>query len=594
MSIRQPIISVLGHIDHGKTSLLDKIRGTAVVNREVGLITQHIGASFLPIETINDLCGPLLQRTGIRLQNVRGLLLIDTPGHAAFINLRRRGGAVSDIAILVVDVMELFQEQTFESLRILRERKTPFLIAANKIDRIAGWKTYSTSFLESFKKQLNEVQIALDEKIYEIVGTLAEEGFQSERFDRVTDFTSTIAIVPTSAITGEGIPELLMVLAGLTTQYLMQRLKTTEGPGKGVVLEVKEDPGLGFTINTILYDGTLRTGDTIIVGGLGHAIQTKVRAILVPKPLDEIREPREKFSSIKTISAAAGIKIAAPNLDNAIAGGPVLVANTLEEQEKAIETVESEIKSIRIDTESTGIILKTDTLGALEAILGILQREKIKIRKADVGYITKRDIIDATIVRESDPLAGVILAFNTKLLPDAKEEALAHGIRIFESEVIYRLIEEYLAWFKEEEALFKHAELDKLIKPGKIVFLPNFIFRRSDPAVIGVRVLGGTIQPKTVIINQSGKIIGHIQQIQDKNEAIPRAIKNQEVAISIKGGVVGRNIKEVEEEIFYTNISENDFKLLKTKFKNELTSDDKEILEEFVTIKREEKRFWGV
>ncbi len=594
MSIRQPIVSVLGHIDHGKTSILDKIRGTGVQRREAAGITQHIGASFLPVETINEICGTLIKKTGIDLQTIKGLLVIDTPGHSAFINLRRRGGAVSDIAILVIDANEGCLEQTFESLRILRERKTPFLIAANKIDRVPGWKYHAPSFLESFNHQIPAVQTTLDNRLYEIMGTLSEEGYFADRYDRVEDFTKTIAIVPTSAKTGEGIPELLMVLAGLTMQYLQHRLKTSKGAGKGVVLEVREEPGLGITIDTILYDGVIKQGDNIIVGGLKNAIQTKIRALLVPKPLDEIRDPREKFSAIKKVSAAAGIKIAAPNLEDAIAGGPVIVANTPQKQEAAIKAIESEIKSIRIDTDSSGIILKADTLGSLEALIDFLREEKIQIRKADVGFISKRDVVEAAVVKESDPLTAVILAFHTKILPDAKEEAFNQEIKIFESDVIYRLIEDYLEWLKKKEEEFKTIEYDKVIKPGKILFLPRYIFRRSEPAVIGIRVLGGVIKPKTKIINKEGKVIGVIRQLQDKSEAISQANKNQEVAMSVAGGVVGRNIKEIKDEIFYINIPEHDFKLIKEKFKKELTSDDREILEELAEIKRQTKKFWGL
>ncbi|MHA1267649.1 MAG: translation initiation factor IF-2 [Candidatus Helarchaeota archaeon] len=594
MAIRQPIVTVLGHIDHGKTSILDKIRGTGVQKREAAGITQHIGASFLPVETITEICGSLLAKTGIKLQNIKGLLVIDTPGHSAFINLRRRGGAVSDIAVLVIDVNEGCLEQTFESLRILRERKTPFLIAANKIDRVPGWKFQDPSFLTSFERQDPSVQTELDNRIYEIMGTLSEEGFLSDRFDRVSDFTKTIAIVPTSAKTGEGIPELLMILSGLTMQYLQQRLKTSKGAGKGVILEVKEEPGLGTTIDTIIYDGVIKKGDIIIVGGLKQAIKTKIRALLLPKPLDEIRDPREKFSSISKVAAAAGVKIAAPNLEDAVAGGAVLVANTPKQEEKAVQAIESEIQSIRIDTDTSGVIVKADTLGSLEALVDFLKNEKVQIRKADVGSVAKRDVIDASVVKESDPISAVILAFHTKILPDAKEEAFNLEIKIFESDIIYRLIEDYLKWVKEKENELKTVEFDKLVKPGKILFLPQYIFRRSDPAVIGIRVLGGIIRPKTKIINKNGKLIGIIRQIQDKSEAISSASKNQEVAISIAGGVVGRNIKEQDNEIFYVDVPEHDFKLIKSKFKNELTPEDKDILLELAEIKRKEKQFWGL
>ena len=594
MSIRQPIICVLGHIDHGKTSLLDKIRSTSVASREAGLITQHIGASFLPVGVISQICGSLIQKTGFQLKNIDGLLLIDTPGHAAFINLRRRGGAVSDLAVLVVDINQGFQEQTFESLRILRERKTPFLIAANKIDMVPGWKFYETSFLESFKKQPPSVQEELDKRIYEMMGILSEEGLISDRFDRVNNFTTTIAIVPTSAKTGEGIPELLMVLSGLTIQFLQQRLKISKGAGKGVVLEVKEEPGLGYTIDVILYDGVIKKNDTIIVGGLDQTVQTKIRALLLPKPLDEIRDPREKFSSINSVSAAAGIKIAAPNLEHAIAGGPVLVANSPLQQEEAIKTIDAEIKSIRIDTDSSGIILKTDTLGSLEAIVDYLRREKIKIRKADVGYVSKRDVVDAAIVKDTDPLSGVILAFNTKILPDAAEEASRQDITIYQNNIIYGLIDEYVTWFKQRSEELKSGELDKIMKSGKVEFLPQFIFHRSNPAVIGVRVLTGSIKPKASLIDATGKVIGVINQIQDKGESLPRAIRGQEIAISIKGAVVGRTIKEEPNQVFYVNLPEFDFKLLKTKFKDELTTEDKDTLEELAKIKRQEKKFWGI
>ena len=594
LSVRQPIICVLGHIDHGKTSLLDKIRSTSVASREAGLITQHIGASFLPVEVINQICGSLIQKTGFQLKNIEGLLLIDTPGHAAFINLRRRGGAVSDIAILVIDLNQGFQEQTFESLRILRERKTPFLIAANKIDMVPGWKFYDTSFLESFKKQASSVQDEFDRRIYDLMGILSEEGIMADRFDRVDNFTTTVAIVPTSAKTGEGIPELLMVLSGLTTQYLQQRLKISKGAGKGVVLEVKEEPGLGHTIDMILYDGIIKKGDTIIVGGLTHSIQTKIRALLLPKPLDEMRDPREKFSSVAKISAAAGIKIAAPDLADAIAGGPVFVANSPEQQEKAIQAIDSELKSIRIDTDSSGIILKADTLGSLEALVDNLRKEKIKIRKADVGYVSKRDVFDAAIVKESDPLSGVILAFNTKILPDAKEEAIQQDITIYENNIIYGLIDDYVAWYKQKTEELKSGELGKIMKPGKILFLPQFIFRRSNPAVIGVRVLTGLIKPKQTLIDATGKIIGIINQIQDKGESLAQAIKDQEVAVSIRNAVVGRSIKETENEIYYVNLPENDFKLLKSKYKDELTEADIETLEELAKIKRQVKKFWGI
>ena len=237
MPIRQPIVCVLGHVDSGKTLLLDKIRKTTVGLREVGGITQHIGASFFPVETLSKLVGPeaiARMKSGIEIP---GLLVIDTPGHEAFSNLRRRGGSVADIAILVVDILRGFEAQTFECIDILKARKTPFIVAVNKVDRVPGWKSEPDApFMKVYQKQDPFVREDLDNKLYDIMGTFSKQGFSSDRFDRVRDFTSTIALIPVSAKTGEGIPELLMVLIGLTQQYLKKQLQTTEGPAKGSIL----------------------------------------------------------------------------------------------------------------------------------------------------------------------------------------------------------------------------------------------------------------------------------------------------------------------------------------------------------------------
>ena len=440
---RSPIVVIMGHIDSGKTSILDKIRKTSVQLREAGGITQHIGASFFPAETIIQICGELLKSTNIKL-DIKGLLIIDTPGHEAFMNLRRRGNSVADIAILVIDINTGFQVQTYECIKILKERRTPFLIAANKLDRIPGWKSTGNTLLKSISLQADYVKRELDKKIYEIVGELSEEGFDSERFDRISNFTKTVAIVPTSAVTADGIPELLMVLSGLTMGFLKKRLNVNLGSGKGTILEVKEEVGLGITIDTILYDGIIRQNDTIVVGGKDKPIITKVKALLVPKPLDEIRDPREKFKQIDEVIAAMGVKIVSPDLkEGVVAGAPVIVARNDDEIQEAISDVQSEMKQLFISTENLGVILKADTLGSLEAIVNYLKNRNIPIRIADVGNVSKRDVTEANIVKQKDPSWSAILAFNVKILPDAKEEILENDIKIFENKIIYKLIEDF-------------------------------------------------------------------------------------------------------------------------------------------------------
>ena len=591
MPVRQPIVSVLGHIDAGKTKLLDKIRKSSVQDREVGGITQHIGASYFPVETLANICGPLFQ--GMKKDvALPGLLVVDTPGHEAFVNLRKRGGAVADIAILVVDVLRGFEAQTFECIDILKEKKTPFLVAANKIDRIPGWKPNPDStFTASYKTQDPYVQQALDENLYRIMGTFSRLGFRADKFNNVKDFQKTIAIVPTSAKTGEGVPELLAVLIGLTQQYLRSRLNTTEGPAKGTVLEVKEEPGLGITANVIIYDGVLKKGDLIVVGAKEKPIVTTIRAVFLPKPLDEIRDPRDKFSSVDSVPAAAGVKIAAPNLEDTLAGAPIYAVPSEEQLDEYVNMVSEEVEQIKIDTDLDGVILKTDALGSLEAIADSLKRNDVPIKVADVGDVSKRDVTEAAIVKEREPLHGVILAFNVKVLPDAEEEARNRNVPIFNEKTIYSLIDEYLAWLKQEDEARLGEEYNRLVKPAKIKFLPGYVFRKAKPAVIGVEVLAGKIKPRNILVKEDGRPIGEILQIQDKGKAASEANFGAEVAVSLGKAIVGRHIHE--GETFYVRVPEAHAKLLLTKFSDRLTAEEIDALKEYIMIMRVESPFWA-
>jgi len=590
--MRQPIVCMLGHVDTGKTSLLDKIRGTAVQLREAGGLTQQIGASFFPLETLVAITQRLMQNVNVKVK-VPGLLVVDTPGHEAFANLRTRGGSVADIAILVVDVMHGFENQTYESLNILKSRKVPFIVAANKIDRIEGWiSEEDRSFLESYKAQHPWVQRDLDNRIYNIMGTLSRQGINSDRFDRVRDFTRNVAIVPVSAKTGEGIGELLAVLIGLTQQYLEQRLQVSDGPARGTVLEVREETGLGTTLNAIIFDGVLRAEDTIVVGGKKGPITTKVRAILVPQPLEEIRDSRKKFDTIPQVHAAAGVKIAAPNIDDAIPGSPLIAVWDPNQLEAAVEEVSSEMERLKVMTGQTGIILKTDTLGSLEAIVESLRQKDIPIRIADIGDVSRRDVMEALSVKHEDPFLGVILAFNVKVLPDAEEEARNQKIPIFWNDIIYNLMDEYIRWAEEEREKKASKEFEALVKPGKFQVMEGYVFRRAKPAIFGARVLAGALHTNVQVINSEGERVGRISQMQDQGKPISVAEEGREVAVSMPQPVVGRHIKE--GDVLYVDIPEKHAKTLRTKFADRLTAGSLQALEELIELKRREDVLWAV
>ena len=585
MAIRQPIAVVLGHVDHGKTTLLDRIRGTSVASREPGQITQWIGASFIPAETLTKICGPLLAKFKLKIE-IPGLLFIDTPGHETFSNLRKRGGSAADVAILVIDVTKGVEPQTVESLNILRARKTPFLICCNKIDAVPGWKSKPEgSFLENKENQRPEVLVDLDNRLYTMMGTLSRYGFRADRFDRITEFVRTVALVPTSAKTGEGVPDLMAVLVGLTQSYMRSELVVTSGSAEGTVLEVNEEPGLGVTIDAMIYDGRIAVDDQIILAARGGGIiSTRVRALLLPKPHDEIRDPRDKFTRANSVDAAAGVKIAAPDLNDAIAGSPLYAVGGRASKEELEKRILAEVETVKVSTDRNGVVVKADALGSLEALTTSLEAAQVPVRIADVGDVSRRDVVEAEVVRGKDKYLAAILCFNVRLLPDAEEEIALSGIPVFKGDIIYRVLEDYSRWVEAQKAAGVKAEMELLIRPGKVRLLKGFVFRRSGPAIVGVEVLVGTIRPRYPLVSNIGKRVGIVVGIQDQGKDVAEARPGKEVAISIDKPTVGRHI--FEGDVLYVDVPPLHARVLLTKFKDYLSPSEADLLKESAELGR--------
>ncbi|AIZ57003.1 putative translation initiation factor IF-2 [Candidatus Methanoplasma termitum] len=581
MAIRQPVVSVLGHVDHGKTKLLDRIRGTSVQAREAGLITQHIGATEVPIEHIYKVCALLI---GKKKFDVPGLLFIDTPGHHSFVTLRARGGSLADLAVLVIDIREGIKPQTIESIRILRQYKTPFVIAMNKIDTIQGWiPVDGRPFVLAEKAQQQHTLDALNEKMYNIIAQLSEQNIFADRYDRIDDFTKTVALVPISAKEGEGIPDLLLVLIGLAQRFLEQQLEKGEGPGKGTILEIKEEKGLGKTMDVILYSGTLSRGDIVALGTSGAPLVTKIKAILKPKPLDEIRDPRDRFDSVKELHAAAGVKIATQNMEGAIAGAPFMVVKG--PNDPLLKELKED-SAIKIETAEKGITVKADAIGSLEALAFETKAAGIPIRKYSVGDITRRDVVEAAY---GDKANHVVLGFNVSITKDAEVEIHNHDVKVMTNQIVYKLIEEYQEWVEESK---KKTDTDKRSEfsfPAKFKVLPNCIFRASHPAIVGVRVLAGRIRIGQRLIGADGRDLGKIKSIHTGEDTLKEAKQGEEVAVGIDGVTAGRQINE--EDIVYVDLIGSAVKQLATL---DITEDEKLVLQETIEIKRKEDNFWGM
>ncbi|MBI5389472.1 translation initiation factor IF-2 [Candidatus Woesearchaeota archaeon] len=583
--IRQPICVVMGHVDHGKTHLLDCIRKTAMVAKEAGGITQTIGASVIPAETLQKICGPLLTAAKFTMK-IPGLLFIDTPGHAAFTSLRKRGGNLADIAILVVDINEGIKPQTVEAIEILRQSKTPFVVAANKIDLVRGWKKQDDFILQNISKQAPDVISALETKHYELVGKLSEMHFNAERFDRVEDYTKQIAMIPVCAKSGEGIPELLMVIMGLAQRYLESVLGVhIEGAAKGSILEVKDIKGQGKCMDVILYDGTLKQGDMIVIGSIeGYPHVTKVRGLFEPDELGEMRDAKTKFQSVKQVSAACGVRIVAPEIDNVIAGMPLFSA-TQDLLEQVKSEVTTEVEEVAFETDKEGIVVKADTLGTLDALVKMLRDKGIKINKAALGNISKKDIHEAECSREKNPLDCVILGFQVKL------EAEPTNLKVIIGDVIFHLVEQFEAWQAQERVKLQAKELEKVTRPCKFQILAGHTFRQSNPAVVGVEVMQGTLKTGMAVMKQEGRIITSVKSIQSEKENLTTVERGKQVAVSFEGVMVGRQINE--QDILYAAINEEEYQRLK-ELKKYLSPAECEVLKEVAEIMRKTNPVWGV
>ena len=583
--LRSPIVTVLGHVDHGKSTLLDNVRGTNIVDREAGSITQSIGASKLPMDTVRERAGSLFSQLGDKV-DLPGLLFIDTPGHAAFTALRRRGSSLANLAVLVVDVQDGLQPQTKEAIRILQEAETPFVIAANKIDLVHGFKTGSTSFLESYQEQSDNVQQKLDQRIYELIGELHESfGLQADRFDRVDDYQETLAIVPCSAKENIGLGEVLFVLVGLAQRFLEDDLVVSrDDAGKGVVLEVKEERGMGKTLDTILYDGYIAEDDEIVIDSLTGPIKGKIRGLFMPQELSDSRDDSAEYKRVDKAVAATGVKILSPQVtDEVISGMDVEVIR--DNDEALMDRFTTEDRDLGLDLDDEGVLAHASTLGGLEALVSILKENDVPVRQGNIGDITKKALADAQSNLEKNPEYAVVLGFNVE------QRDTAEDVGVFTSDVIYELVDDAEDFIHDRRERADRERLRKLTPPAKVRVLRDCVFRKSDPCIVGVRVLEGVLHTNTYVMSKQGEKLGMVKSIQEDGENVSRATKGDQVAVSLPDGDAERNIEV--EMLLFSDLLEDEFREYK-ELSHLLNDDLKRLIKEIAEIKRGDQPLWGV
>jgi len=571
MVLRSIVCTIIGHVDHGKSQIVETITGLNIVEKEAGRITQCINAINVPFSLIENIIGSYKHKI-----KIPGLLIIDTPGHASFTNLRKRGGSLADIAVLVIDINEGIKPQTIECIEILKHNKTPFVIAANKIDLVPGFNSKNKQLIETINSQPENVKNEIDKRIYNIVGKLTGYNFDSERFDRIDDYSKKIAIVPTSAKLKLGIPELLLVLAGLAQRFMESKLSIdVNKPAKGVVLEIKEEKGFGRTIDAIIYDGKIKTNDEIIIAGIEKPIVTKVRNLL------EYSIKNKKLVAVEEVTAACTVKIILKDSEEIFAGMPFEVVDR-NNQEKIKKELQREVEDVLIKTDKEGVVVKADSLGSLEALTSLLKENKIFIKKASLGNVNKSEIAEASA--DENPIYKTILAFNVKAIE-------SNSVKIINHNVIYKIIDDYRGWKENEIKKVEQEKLKNITRPGKINVLPGTIFRQSNPAILGVEVLSGSIAVNSPLMNDSGKPLTRIKSIQVEGENASKVEPGKQAAISLPGVTVGRQI--FENSILYTDIPEDDFRKLK-EMKNYLNPSEVQLLKDISLIKRRKNPLWGV
>lgn len=584
-TLREPIISLLGHVDHGKTTLLDRIAGSVRASKEAGGITQHIGAIEVPATSLLLMCQGILRPEQVA---VPGLLFIDTPGHRSFETLRRRGGALADLAILVVDAREGIMPQTRESLQILRHEKTPFAVALTKVDLLPGWRktTGPVGLAEQLQRSGPELLKQVDQHVYSLAEGLVEIGFSADRYDRVTDFTRNVGIVPVSAKSSVGVPELLALVVGLAQRFLKEDLRLVVGGAEATILERSEQRGLGPVGSVIIYRGQVSVGDDIVVTGREAPFVSRVRGIYRPEPPRTGKAPKHpRLASLETVRAAAGVYISAPGIEDAMPGGLFRVVRTPEEIDTVRAELDRESHPVAEIAES-GVAIHADTLGGLEALAFECRAANIPIHEAAIGSVGRATIIRMEAVK--DPTHRAVLAFNVPVLPDAIPPEAEGSARVFQGDVIYRVVEQYQQWREERRKALEVRRRLELVHPAKLQVLPGFVFRSSKPAIVGVRVLGGTLRPGVRLMRADGEEVGVLKSLQREGDSVPQAETGSELAASIDGAVIGRNLHE--NDVLLVALSEG---VVRTLRKVELTADEQAILQEIIQLHLASSPFWG-
>ncbi|KAL0238786.1 hypothetical protein PCE1_004478 [Barthelona sp. PCE] len=589
---RAPIVTILGHVDTGKTSILDFIRSTHVQADEAGGITQQIGASFFPVEKVIEIADEL-PVTRNHTYKLPGVLVIDTPGHESFSNLRSRGSNMANFAILVIDIMHGLEPQTIESINLLRSGRVPFVIALNKIDRLSQWKEHKDmTFEKTFEKQSQHTRNHFTERLHDVIAQLSDQGIFANVYTEISDPRKEVSLVPTSAWTGEGLGDLMHCIMEFSERFLGPKLRFIDDVDC-TVLEVKVLPGVGCVLDCVLANGTINRGDTIIMAGLNGVVTTKVRELMTPKPLKEMRTNAGTGAYVlhQSLQGSSGVRIQCADVTEALAGSPIFVAVKDDEYDYCVELAKKEVSDVLAGARAEqGVHLQASTLGALEALIKYLHDyTDIPIASAAIGPVRKMDVMSGMIMHDTNSEYACVLAFNVKVDSAVEEYAAEANVKIFTAEIIYHLHDDYYEWRTnyrkrvEEEALAK----GNAVWPGVATIVPGCVFNSRNPIVVGLEVRRGRLHvgaPLSIQRRGFRFLAGRIESIEVNHAEVQHINKGEQGSVKIKP-IVGEPIHQIGRDIqlndaFVTNITKAGVTALLAGFKHELTEDDLSFLDD--------------
>lgn len=586
-NLRCPVVVIMGHVDTGKTKLLDKIRKTNVQEGEAGGITQQIGATFFEKKTLEAQTAKILETEKFEFE-VPGMLVIDTPGHESFSNLRSRGSSLCDVAILVVDLMHGLEQQTIESLNMLRRRNTPFVVALNKVDRCYDWKTCKdTPIRDALKVQPEGTISEFRSRATDAKVQLQENGVNSniywEMGDDDWESSDFVPLVPTSAVTGEGVQDVLLLLCQMAQRKLWRQLMWCANL-QATVLEVKAIDGLGMTVDVLIVNGTLHEGDKAVFCTLDGPVVTEIRGLLTPPPSREMRIKSE-YIHHKEIKGAIGVKVIGNGLEKVMAGTSVMVVGEHDEEEDIKAEVMSDLSSLqsKLSTDKKGVMVQASTLGALEALLQFLREDTkppIPVSAIGIGTVHKRDVTKISIMNEKGCSEyATILAFDVPIEREAREHAEEMKVRIFTAEIIYHLFDQFTRFMEDLKEKRREEAAAVAVFPSINKILPQHIFNQKDPIIVGMEVVEGILKVGTPLCapNRGGLFIGKVTSIEMNGKEQETARKGQSVAVKIVNEhnptiTYGRQFNASDQLV--STLTRASIDALKENFKEKLENED--------------------